>query len=149
MSMRKLVAAAAAAAAAAAPLATETTHRHLHRHVVAAPADPFMAYGSWSAFGIGLLHGVGAETPTQVLVFAAAAHASDTGSSIGVLVSFLVGLVVANTVVAAASTFGYRRFGANRVAVGILGGVTAAFSLVLGALLLTGQASVLPPVLVA
>jgi hypothetical protein len=29
--------------------------------------------GPWSAAGIGMLHDIGGETPTQVLVFAAAA----------------------------------------------------------------------------
>jgi high-affinity nickel-transport protein len=115
-------------------------HRHLHRHVAVAPADPFMRYSSWSSFGIGLLHGVGAETPTQVLVFAAAAQASGRPTSIG-------RLVASNTLVAAASTLGVRRvLGHRAVAMG-LAAVTAGFSLVVGALLLLGEGSVLPPIL--
>ena len=121
-------------------------HTHLHRHVGSLPADPFASYTSGSAFGIGLLHGVGAETPTQVLVFAAAAHATNQPTSIALLGCFVVGLVAANTLVAAASTLGFRRVLTNRaVAIG-LAAVTATFSLVIGTLLVTGHAGALPPV---
>jgi len=50
-------------------------HRHLHRHVVPLPDDPFADYAPRTAFGIGMIHGIGAETPTQVLIFVAAAGA--------------------------------------------------------------------------
>ena len=120
-------------------------HSHLHRHVAPAPRDPFATYGSWSAFGIGILHGVGAETPTQVLVFAAAAQAGDRPSSVGLLGCFVVGLVLANTLVAAASTLGFRSVLGNRVVSIGLAAVTAAFSLGVGSLLLLGRGAVLPP----
>ena len=38
-----------------------------------------MNYGRRTAFGVGMIHGVGAETPTQVLIFLAAAGASGRG----------------------------------------------------------------------
>lgn len=129
-----------------APAPPAPAHSHVHRHVLPAVEDPFLAYGAWSSFGVGLLHGVGAETPTQVLVFAAAAHATDTASSIGVLLCFVAGLVAANTVVAAASTFGFRSVLARRGVMLVLAGVTAAFSLTVGSLLLLGESQVLPPI---
>ncbi|HEV3472636.1 MAG TPA: hypothetical protein VG408_05455, partial [Actinomycetota bacterium] len=43
-----------------------TTHVHTHRHVGIVPDDPFINYGPATATGVGMLHGVGAETPTQV-----------------------------------------------------------------------------------
>jgi len=119
-------------------------HGHLHRHVAVVPRDPFMQYGSRSAFGIGLLHGVGAETPTQVLVFAAAAHASGRPTSVGLLVCFVVGLVASNTLVAAASTLGFRRVLGNRLVSVALAALTAVFSLVVGSLLLLGEGAALP-----
>jgi ABC-type nickel/cobalt efflux system permease component RcnA len=122
-------------------------HAHRHRHVAVAPRDPFVRYGSWSSFGVGLLHGVGAETPTQVLVFAAAAHASGRPTSVALLGCFVVGLLVSNTLVAAASTFGFRGVLASRVVSSALAAVTAGFSLVVGSLLLFGEASVLPTML--
>src|SRR5262249_44153000 len=44
-------------------------HRHLHQHVGTLPDDPFPSYGTATAFGVGVLHGIGAETPTQILLF--------------------------------------------------------------------------------
>jgi ABC-type nickel/cobalt efflux system permease component RcnA len=126
---------------------TVVEHRHLHRHLAVMPADPFSRCSGRSAVGVGLLHGVGAETPTQVLVFAAAANASGQPTSIALLVCFIVGLLASNTLVAAASTLGLRRLLAHRY-VGLgLAVVTATFSLVVGSLLLTGHASALPPIL--
>ncbi len=122
-------------------------HRHAHRHVALVPEDPFPGYSSRSALGVGLLHGVGAETPTQVLVFAAAANASSQPTSIALLVCFVVGILGSNTLVAAASTLGLRRVLTHRfVALG-LAAVTATFSLAVGSLLLTGHSAVLPPIL--
>ena len=126
------------------PSGQATAHSHVHRHVVPAVDDPFLAYGSWSSFGIGLLHGVGAETPTQVLVFAAAARATDTASGLGVLACFVVGLVAANTVVAVASTFGFRHALRNRSVLIALAVVTAAASLTVGVLTLAGRGDLLP-----
>ena len=121
-------------------------HSHRHRHVAVAPLDPFASYTSRSAFGIGMLHGVGAETPTQVVIFAAAANAGGRPTSIALLACFVVGLVASNTVVAAASTLGFRRVLTRPgVAMG-LAFVTAAFSLVVGALLLLGHGSALPAI---
>jgi ABC-type nickel/cobalt efflux system permease component RcnA len=115
---------------------TVVQHTHTHRHVAAMPRDPFLTYGAWSAVGIGLLHGIGAETPTQVLVFAAAANAGGTGASVGVLLSFIVGLLAANTVVAATSTYGFRALADRRWPMIVLSIITATFSLVVGTVLL-------------
>ena len=129
------------------PTATSVAvgHSHVHRHVLPAPADPFATYSSPSAFGIGLIHGVGAETPTQVLVFATAANASGRPTSLGILGCFVVGLVAANTVVAAASAFGFNRVVRRPAVALVLAAVTATFSLVVGTMLLTGHGGALPP----
>jgi hypothetical protein len=119
-------------------------HSHPHRHVGAMPSDPFIAYGNWSSFGIGLLHGVGAETPTQVLIFAAASNASGAPSSIGLLVCFIVGVLGSNTLVATASTYGRRGLSRQRVIVTAFSMLSAVFSLVVGTLLLIGRAATLP-----
>jgi high-affinity nickel-transport protein len=122
-------------------------HRHVHQHVAVVPHDPFMRYGGWSSFGVGLLHGVGAETPTQVVVFAAAANASGRPASLGLLLCFVVGLLVSNSLVAAASTFGFTRVVGNRLVTATLAAVTVTFSLCVGTLLLLGEGAVLPPML--
>lgn len=122
-------------------------HSHTHRHIAVVPRDPFISYGSRSSFGIGLLHGVGAETPTQLLLFAAAAQASGRPSSIGLLVCFVVGLIAANTLVAAASTLGFQGVLRHRLVASVLASATAVFSLVVGSLLLLGRSMTLPTIL--
>lgn len=105
-----------------------------------------MAYGTWSSFGVGLLHGLGAETPTQILVFAAAAHAGGTAASLSLLVAFIVGVLLANTVVAAAATFGFVRIARRPRILIALSGATAAFSLAVGLLFLSGHSATLPTI---
>ncbi len=122
-------------------------HSHTHRHVAAVPADPFRSYGPWSSFGIGTLHGIGAETPTQLVVFTAAAHAGGRVASIALLVCFVIGLLVANTVVAVVGTVGSRRLLQHRAVATTLAVVTAGFSLTVGTLLLAGQSAALPTIL--
>jgi hypothetical protein len=72
------------------------------------PADPLPAYGSSATFGIGMLHGIGAETPTQVLLFATAAGVGTTLYGIGVLAAFVGGMLVSNAIVAVAFLAGTR-----------------------------------------
>jgi len=108
------------------------THVHRHRHVAVLPQDPFARYSKLGAFGIGMLHGVGAETPSQLLLFITAAGVGSKAFGLAVVVSFLVGLVASNTMVAIASALGVtegRRLPAVYVG---LAGITAAFSLFLG-----------------
>ena len=71
-----------------------------------APDDPLPAYGGGAAVGVGMIHGIGFETPTQALVFVTAAGAGSRAAGLLVLACFLAGLLAANTVVALASTFG-------------------------------------------
>ena len=123
------------------------THRHVHRHLARLPDDPFVDYAPRTAFGIGMIHGVGAETPTQLLIFLTAAGVGGKGAGLLLLGCFLAGLRASNTVVALAGTFGF--LGATRnfkvyVAVSV---VTATFSLVVGCVFLVGGARVLPALL--
>ena len=131
-------------AAVTSPALPEAPHSHVHRHVGRMPADPFANYSRGIAFGIGMLHGVGAETPTQVLIFLAAAGAGGKAAGVVLLVSFLVGLLASNTLVALAGTLwsaGSRRNFGLYAGVSI---VTALGSLVIGTLFLLGRGSALP-----
>lgn len=97
------------------------------------------------AFLVGLLHGTGAETPTQVVLFASAGAAGSAGAAAVILGAFIAGLVVADLGIAAAwlsGVLGSRR--APRVQIG-LGAVTGVASLVLGTLILTGYSGIVPP----
>jgi high-affinity nickel-transport protein len=119
-------------------------HHHGHRHVVQMPDDPFMDYSRPTAFGIGMIHGVGAETPTQLLIFLTVAGAGGKAVGVLLLVCFLAGLLTSNTLIALASTFGYA--GATRKfwLYATVSVVTATFSLLIGTLFLFGKATLLP-----
>jgi ABC-type nickel/cobalt efflux system permease component RcnA len=114
---------------------------HHHKHP---EPDAFMNYGRRTAFGVGMIHGVGAETPTQVLIFLAAAGASGKGAGVVVLLAFLVGLLASNSLITLGSSFGFLRASQNwkiYVTVAVLTGI---FSLVIGTLFLFGKSSLLP-----
>ena len=128
-------------------IATRQRHRHVHDHVGILPTDAFPTYGGATAFGVGVLHGIGAETPTQVLLFLAAARAGGTVAGITLLLCFIVGLVAANTVVAITAAFGLVGASRNFPLLVTVSVVTAAFSLVVGTLFVLGRSAVLPPML--
>jgi high-affinity nickel-transport protein len=130
---------------AAAATAAEA-HHHGHRHIAPMPDDPFMTYGRATAFVVGMIHGVGAETPTQVLIFATAAGAGGRAAGVGVLVCFIAGLLASNTAVALTSTFGFLNATRNWRAYITLSIVTGTFSLVVGALFLLGRDTLLPTI---
>lgn len=114
------------------------THQHEHAH--SGNGD----YSNVSSVGIGALHGIGAETPTQVIVFLAAATAGGIGAGLAVLVAFVVGLVVANSAITMASAFGLAAASKGRRVQLTMGVVTAAMSIAIGGLFLLGIDGVLP-----
>lgn len=117
------------------------THSHRHSH---GPAAAFDDYGTSVSFGVGMLHGIGAETPTQVVTFLAASRAGGTGAGIAVLVVFLVGLFVANGVISWMFSYGFTASGRRQRVQLALGVVTATASLIVGVLFALGQDAVLP-----
>jgi ABC-type nickel/cobalt efflux system permease component RcnA len=120
------------------------THRHRHTHVAALPDDPFPAYGRGVALGVGMLHGIGFETPTQALVFVTAVGAGSRAAGILVLACFLTGLLVANSVVAALTTLSFTGARDRSRFYGTASLAAAAASLVLGLFYVFGIGDVLP-----
>ena len=115
---------------------------HHHKHPESDEA--FMNYGRGTAFGVGMIHGIGAETPTQVVIFLTAAGAGGQLAGELILAVFLVGLLASNTLITVGSAFGFVTASKNwklYVAVAIL---TATMSLVIGTLFLFGEGSLLP-----
>ncbi len=115
-----------------------------HHHSRPEPDDVFMNYGRRTAFGVGMIHGVGAETPTQVLIFLAAAGAGGRAGGIAVLLSFIVGLVASNSVITLGSALGYMRASKNFLIYATVAVVTATFSLVIGTMFVFGKETFLP-----
>lgn len=130
----------------AAIVTTKTKHKHAHRHLGTLPTDPFMDYGRGTAFAVGMLHGIGAETPTQVLLFVAAAGVAGKTGGVLLLGAFLTGLFASNSAVAFASTFGFLKATRNFAVYATIAVLTGGFSLALGVLLLLGKDSVLPAI---
>jgi high-affinity nickel-transport protein len=121
-----------------------TTHSHRHRHIGTMPDDPVPAYGGGVAVGVGMIHGIGFETPTQALVFVAAAGAGSRVAGLFVLACFLAGLLAANTAVATASTFGLTGATSRARLFTVVSLVAAAASLALGLLYVFGRGDVMP-----
>lgn len=126
--------------------ARSSTHKHRHHHVASLPDDPFVSYGRATSFGVGMIHGVGAETPTQLLVFVTAAGVGGRGAGLLILTCFVLGLLTANTCVAAAASIGYLGTGRNGRFALILAMLTATASLAIGTLFLLGRSTALPAI---
>ncbi len=112
---------------------------HAHHH-----SDTPRDYSDRTTLSIGMIHGIGAETGSQALLLAAAAGATSTLTGSFLLISFVVGLVVSNSLITIAATAGLLssdRF--TKVQTG-LGLVIAAFSLTLGAMFIFGYTEGLP-----
>ncbi len=126
-------------------------------------------YGTTSTFLVGVVHGLGAETPTQLLLFLLAANLGGTAAGLLGLVMFIAGLLVMNTLMCglAAGLFSMDKVlgwlspaGASRNlfsraltavltairanAVNGLTLLTSAYSIVVGAIFLLGVADKLP-----
>jgi high-affinity nickel-transport protein len=129
------------------PHAHGHTHSHKHRHIAVMPDDPFPRVGWLTALFIGMLHGIGAETPTQVVIFATAAGVAGKFGGMFLLVCFLAGLLVSNTVVALAGTFGILGATRNFRVYVTISAITAVFSIVTGAIFVLGFAGALPSIL--
>jgi hypothetical protein len=114
-------------------------HKHEHVHEV-------RSYGVRTALGIGVIHGIGAETGTQALVIATAVGAQSQAAGIAALLAFLVGLLISNSFVTVVSTAGFVS-SAQRKWIYVSAGVLAAvFSLIVGLVFVFNWTEVLPEI---
>ena len=120
------------------------THAHPHRHVVRAPADPFTEYGVWTCLGIGMIHGVGAETPSQVVLFTSAAGVTGALGGAGVLAAFVIGLFLGNTILVAVSSAGFSQGKRLPGIYVVLAAATAVVSIGVGLLYVFNRPDLLP-----
>jgi len=101
-------------------------------------------YGTTSTFLVGVIHGLGAETPTQILLFLMAANLGGTGAGLLGLLAFIVGLIAMNTLMCASAAGLFSATLARPSALKALTLATSAYSIVVGAIFLIGSASKLP-----
>ena len=114
---------------------------HGHEHV-----DPMemSSYGKRTAFGVGMIHGIGAETITQVVFFGTVAAAANEGLGIPALVAFIVGLLISNSIVVLITATGFIASRVRQRLYVAIGVVAGAFSLVIGTVFLFGLEAQLP-----
>ncbi len=106
-------------------------HRHPHDHHLDLPRDrPVTAGGA--ATGIGMLHGVGIESPTQIAIFVTTTSVVSTAASFALLSAWVVGLVVANAGLAIVAGAGLLRPDGNRRLFQALAVLIATMSIALG-----------------
>ncbi len=101
-------------------------------------------YGPKTAFGIGLIHGVGAETGSQALLLATAAGATTKLTASLLLLTFTIGLLVSNSLVAAFSLTGFVSASTRRNVYVVVGALAGVFSLFVGFFFVTGLGTDLP-----
>ncbi len=121
-----------------------STYRHSHRHhhelhlPSESTASPTGRSGNAMAAGVGMLHGVGVESPTQIAIFVASTSLVGVQAGMLLLVAWVAGLIVANSVIAVLAGFGVLNAERNFVVYVAVALFVAAGSVVMGVLLLLG-----------
>ena len=107
--------------------------------------DPFsFRYDQSSVFTVGIIHGLGAETPSQLLLFLLAANLGGTSRGLFGLGCFIAGLLVMNTLMTASAS-GIFAGSTNRPKLQFtVTSLTAAYSFIVGAIFLFGLSDKLP-----
>ena len=107
--------------------------RYWHDHDVQRSAEKNWNYSSKSVLMIGVVHGLGAETPSQLMIFLLAANLGGTGKGFLGLTVFIAGLLVMNTMMTASAVgfFGFSS-GLPRFQF-VVTALTAIYSLAVGA----------------
>jgi high-affinity nickel permease len=108
------------------------------------PTSFTWSYDRKSIFAVGVIHGLGAETPTQLLIFLLAANLGGIGKGFLGLSMFLAGLLLMNTLMTAVAAGLFQVGMARPWMQRALMGVTAAYSLVIGVVFVLGGVSMLP-----
>jgi high-affinity nickel-transport protein len=101
-------------------------------------------YGAKTAYTIGLIHGIGAETGTQVLIIATAVGAGTKVMGVAALLFFVVGLLVSNSFVTVATAAGFVSSQRRQFVYVVAGLLAAVFSLTVGLIFLLDAGGLLP-----
>jgi hypothetical protein len=115
----------------------------LHGHEHVEPLE-MSSYGPKTAFGVGMIHGIGAETGTQVLLIAGVGAAANAGLGVPMLLAFVLGLLISNFAIVVLTSVGFVASQTKEriyVVVGLIAGV---FSLVLGTIYLLAMDAIVP-----
>ena len=116
-----------------------------HDHQIPQPTSSVRNYDAKSVLMIGVVHGLGAETPSQLMIFLLAANLGGVGKGFFGLLMFIAGLLVMNTAMTA-SAVGLFGFSSRMPRVQyVVTALTAIYSLAVGTFFLFGSSGLLPP----
>jgi len=118
---------------------------YAHDHEIPRPQSTSWNYSAKSVLMIGVIHGLGAETPSQLMIFLLTANLGGVSKGFVGLGVFIVGLLAMNTAMTA-SAVGLFGFGSKmpRFQV-VVTALTAIYSLAVGTFFLFGSSGLLPP----
>jgi len=108
------------------------------------PFEPVHNYGRKSVFIVGVIHGLGAETPSQLLLFLLAANLGGPARGFLGLSVFLVGLLVMNTLMTSSAVGIFGASAAKPRLMRFVVALTATYSLIVGTIFLFGASGALP-----
>ena len=115
----------------------------LHGHEHVEPLE-MSSYGARTSFGVGMIHGVGAETGSQVLLIAAVGGAASAGLGVPMLFAFVIGLLISNFAIVLLSSVSFVSSQTREWLYVSIGAVAGLFSLFIGTIFLFGLDTVLP-----
>lgn len=101
-------------------------------------------YTGKSVFLVGMLHGVGAETPSQLALFFLTANLGGTSRGLLGLAAFSVGLVMMNALMTASLGGAFKAGGSHPRLYQLISWTGAAYSCAIGFIFLFGVANILP-----
>ena len=97
--------------------------------------------GQAPALLVGVIHGLGAETPTQIMVFLLAANLGGMAKGLLGLGTFIAGMLLMNTLICAAAAGMFRISRHRPRAFEWAAGLSAAYSMVVGLIFLAGTST--------
>lgn len=119
--------------------------RAFHGAAAERPAAVNWSYTKKSVFFVGVIHGLGAETPSQLLIFLLAANLGGLARGFLGLGMFLAGLILMNTLMTASAVGIFTVSAQRQRLMQFATALTAVYSLMVGAIFLFGSAAILPP----
>lgn len=104
------------------------------------------SYGAKTAFGIGLIHGIGAETASQILMIAAISGATSKIAGFSIMLAFVSGLLLSNLLLSFLCAGGFLVSAQAKRSFTLITWLSGIFSLVIGSMFLLDLSSKLPDI---
>lgn len=96
-------------------------------------------YAVRSSFVVGIIHGFGAETPTQLLLFLMTAKLGGITVGLLALLFFILGMGIVNTLLCVVMAQMFLKTGSSNKLQRALSGITAGYSFAIGTIMLAGR----------